>query len=73
MQKALLYALLTPHDKLRKLQDNSEFTELMVMQEEIKDLPLGVVWNEYLKREGLTESYLPEIKTYEKQILKERN
>ncbi|MDE5562759.1 MAG: L-rhamnose isomerase [Clostridiales bacterium] len=73
MQKALLFALLIPHDKLKKLQDNSEFTELMVMQEEIKDLPLGIVWNEYLKREGLAESYLPEITTYEKQILKERN
>ena len=73
MQKALLCALLMPHEKLKKLQDNSEFTELMVMQEELKDLPLGVVWQEYLKRENVKADYLAEIKTYEKQILKERN
>lgn len=72
MQKALLCALLTPHGKLKKLQDNAEFTELMVLQEEVKDLPLGVIWNEYLKREGIATDYLSEIKTYEKKILKER-
>ena len=72
MQKALLFALLIPHDKLKKLQDNAEFTELMVLQEEIKDLPLGVVWNEYLKRENVKADYLSEIKDYEKKILGER-
>ena len=73
MQKALLYALLIPHGKLKKLQDKANFTELMVMQEEIKDLPFGAVWKEYLKREGLEESYLPAIKRYESKILKERD
>lgn len=72
MQKALLFALLIPHDKLKKLQDNAEFTELMVLQEEIKDLPLGIVWNEYLKRENIKVDYLSEIKDYEKKILGER-
>lgn len=72
MQKALLFALLIPHDKLKKLQDNAEFTELMVRQEEIKDLPLGVIWSEYLKREGVKADYLSEIKDYEKKILGER-
>ncbi|MCH5158215.1 MAG: L-rhamnose isomerase [Clostridiales bacterium] len=73
MQKALLYALTVPHDKLKKLQDDSAFTELMVLQEEVKDLPLGVLWNEYLKREGVPSDYLKEAKAYEKQILKERS
>lgn len=72
MQKALLYALLLPHEKLRSLQDSAAFTELMVMQEEVKDLPFGAVWKEYLTRQGLAESYLPEIKNYETQLLKER-
>lgn len=72
MQKALLFALLIPHDKLKKLQDAAEFTELMVRQEEIKDLPLGAVWSEYLKREGVKADYLSEIKDYEKKILGER-
>ena len=72
MQKALLAALLMPHDRLKKLQDAGEFTELMVMQERVKDLPTGAVWKEYLSREGLDEDYLTAIKAYEKKILKER-
>lgn len=39
MQKALLYALLTPNDTLKKLQDNGEFTELMYRQEQLKTYP----------------------------------
>ncbi len=72
MQKALLYALLCNHDELKKLQDNSEFTELMVKQEEYKTLPFGAVWQEYLRRENLSEDYLTEIKKYEKEVLSRR-
>lgn len=72
MQKALLYALLLPHGKMKELQDEARFTELMVLQEEVKDLPFGTVWKEYLTRQGLGESFLPEIKKYESEILKER-
>lgn len=72
MEKALLYALLIPHDKLKKLQDESNFTELMVAQEEVKDMPFGAVWKEYLSREGLKEDYLAPIRAYEKNVLKER-
>lgn len=67
-----MYALLIPHEKLRRLQDESNFTELMVAQEEVKDMPFGAVWKEYLSREGLKEDYLGEIKKYEKNALKER-
>ena len=42
-QKALLAALCTPHDILRKFQDENRLTELMVWQEEIKTYPLGDV------------------------------
>ena len=72
MQKALLYALLTNHDELRALQDNNDFTTLMVKQEEYKTLPFGAVWQEYLHTQGLSESYLPTIKEYEQTTLKER-
>ena len=72
MQKALLYALLIPHDKLKKLQDKSAFTDLMVAQEEVKDMPFGAVWKEFLTREGLKEDYLTEIKKYESEVLNKR-
>ena len=72
MERALLYALLIDNEKLRKLQDESRFTELMVAQEEVKDMPFGAVWMEYLSRQGLEEDYITGIKEYEKEILKER-
>ncbi len=72
MQKALLYALLCNHEELKKLQDNSEFTELMVRQEEYKTLPFGAVWQEYLRCENLSEGYLTEIKKYEREVLSKR-
>lgn len=72
MQKALLYALLIPHNTLKSFQDKAQFTELMVLQEEVKDLPFGAVWKEYLKRENLTEDYLAEIKRYENEELSKR-
>ena len=72
MQKALLYALLCNHDELRSLQDNADFTALMVKQEEYKTLPFGAVWAEYLSRQGLKEDYLTEVREYERGVLKTR-
>ena len=72
MQKALLYALLLPNERLKKLQDEGDFTRLMVEQESAKMLPFSDVWAEYLKREKLTENYYDEIALYEKKVLKER-
>ena len=72
MQKALLYALLCNHKELKELQDKSDFTDLMVKQEEYKVLPFGAVWQEYLKRENVDSDYLSEIKEYEKEVLSKR-
>ena len=75
LQKALLFALLQPYEKLRELQDKADFTTLMAMQEELKVLPFGSVWDEYLKVNNLNAglSYLDEIKEYENKVLKERS
>lgn len=72
VQKALLFALLSPNEELKKLQENSNFTKLMVMQEELKTMPFGAVWSEYLSREGIKEDYLTEILKYEKEVLVNR-
>ena len=45
-QKALLFALLQPNDALKAMQDNGEFSKLMVAQEELKTMPFGDVWDE---------------------------
>lgn len=72
MQKALLYALLTPNDSLKKLQDESNFTQLMYEQEQLKTYPFGEVWAEYLKRQNLTDEWFSEIKEYETGVLAKR-
>ncbi len=72
MQRALLYALLLPNDRLRALQESGRLTELMVLQEAVKDLPFGGVWKEYLRREAVQEDYFSEIEQYEKEVLGKR-
>ena len=71
VQKALLYALLEPKT-LKALQDANNFTELMVRQEELKTMPFGAVWEEYLRRENIPQDYFAEIKRYEADVLSKR-
>ena len=72
-KKALLAAMLTPHEQLKKLQDNAEFSELMVRMEEVKMLPLGDVWEEFCRQCGTTEcGWFDEVKKYEKEVLSKR-
>ncbi len=71
VQKALLYALLEPKT-LKALQDANNFTELMVRQEELKTMPFGAVWEEYLRRENILQDYFAEIKRYEADVLSKR-
>ena len=72
VQKTLLFALLQPDEKLKQLQSESNFTEIMYLQEEMKTAPFGDVWNEYLERENVASDYLSEVKKYEQKVLVKR-
>lgn len=73
MDKALLYALLQPYDTLKKMQDTANFTEQMVLQEEMKTLPYGDVWEEYLRRNNFAGAdWFNKVRDYERKVLKER-
>jgi len=72
VQKALLAALITPHETLKTLQDNGDFTQLFVRQEECRSLPVSAVWREYLYREGIEEDYFLPTSVYVASVLKER-
>lgn len=72
VQKALLFALLQPSDKMKKLQDEANMTELMVLSEEFKTMPFGDVWEKYLEVENVKADYFTEIKEYEKKVLVNR-
>lgn len=72
--KSMLEALLTPHEKMKELQNEGNFTELMVRQEELKTMPFGEVWNEYCARCGAPADgeWFDKVMQYEKDVLKER-
>ena len=73
-QKAMLSALCMPHAELKKLQDEGNFTKLMVMQEEVKTLPFGDVWQKYCEECGVIadEKWFDEIVKYEEEVLSKR-
>ncbi len=74
MQKALLFALLTPDSDLRKLQNEGDFTKLMVIQEELKTLPFGEIWDQYCEECNVPKDgeWLDTVKKYENTVLKGR-
>ncbi len=72
VQKALLFALLQPSKKMQELQDSANFTELMILSEEMKTMPMGDVWAEFLNRQGTECCYLNSIKEYEDKVLVNR-
>ena len=74
MEKALLKALLTPWNLLKEAQDQGDHTRVLALQEEIKTLPWGEVWDEYLSRQGMVSDRImfEEIKQYEKEVLSKR-
>ena len=69
VEKALLYALLMPDGKMKDAQEKGEFTRLMYLQERVKTLPFGEVWEEYLASEGQSDDYLEAVAAYEKDVL----
>ena len=75
LQKALLYAMLEPHAELVKLQNEGNWTKLMVMMEEEKTMPFGDVWNEYCRSCGkpIDGEWFAQVEAYEADVLSKRN
>ncbi len=73
-QKALLFALLQPVEELKALQDSGNFTRLMVVQEELKTMPFGEIWDEYCRVCGkpLDGEWFSQAEKYEKEVLQRR-
>jgi L-rhamnose isomerase len=74
MQKALLWAMLMPNAKLKKLQDEGSFTALLVYNEETKTMPFGDIWTEYCTRSNVpaAEDWFDKITSYESEVLSKR-
>lgn len=74
MQKALLYALLSPNQKLKDLQEEGKLTEVIMLQEEIKTYPFGDIWDYFCESNGVPkkEEWYEVIRRYEKEVLEKR-
>ena len=74
LQKALLFALLQPNAELTKLQNEGNWTKLMVMQEELKTMPFGDVWDAYCQSCGKPADgqWFTQIENYEKEVQSKR-
>ena len=74
VQKALLFAMLQPQAELKQLQDSGNWTKLMVLQEEMKTMPFGDIWEEYCNRCGkpVDGQWFAAVAEYEKNVLAKR-
>jgi L-rhamnose isomerase len=74
MIKALLIALLEPSGKLRRMELEGDYTGRLAIQEELKTLPFGAVWDYYCTKMETPagESWLDEARAYEKDVLSKR-
>ena len=72
MQKSLLCAMLQPYDELKQLQNENNFSKIMFLNEKFKFMPIGDVWDEYLRRQGLSEDWFDEVEKFEKEVIAKR-
>ena len=72
LQKALLMALVTPD--FTQLQNDNNWTELMVRQEEMKTMPFGEIWEAYCRECGapVDGEWFEIVKKYENEVLAKR-
>jgi L-rhamnose isomerase len=72
--KALLTALLEPHEKLVEMETEGNLFGRLALMEAAKTLPMGAVWDIYCMRKdaALEERVIPEVMRYEREVLSKR-
>ena len=73
-RKALLNALLTPVDALKKAEASGDNTSRLAMSQEYKTAPIGLVWDYYCAKKGagVGLEWLDEVKKYEAETMSKR-
>jgi L-rhamnose isomerase len=66
--------MLEPTAKLQAAEADGDYTTRLALQEEMKSLPFGAVWDEYCRRKEVPVGvdWLREVKAYEKNVLARR-
>ena len=72
--KALLKAMVEPIGRLREAEAEGDYTGRLALQEEIKSLPWGAVWDRYCATAGVAvgRQWIDEVKAYESAVLSVR-
>ncbi|MCU0244913.1 MAG: L-rhamnose isomerase, partial [Acidobacteria bacterium] len=72
--KALLLALLEPHDRVRELDPPGRALDRLALFEELKALPYGAVWDFHCLKSGAppADEWLREVEAYERRVLSRR-
>ena len=73
-QKALLYALLEPTEKLREHEEAGEYFQRLALLEEQKTMPIGAVWTHYCEENNVPAEadWIKEAQRYEEIELNKR-
>lgn len=74
MLKALLFALLEPTQTLQTAEINMDFTQRLVIFEELKSLPWAAVWDYYCMKHNIPAAmdWYNDVKRYEQDVLSRR-
>ncbi len=72
--RALLMALLEPHNTLDELERSGDFTRRLALLEALKSMPFGAVWDHHCQAHEVPAGYafMDEIEAYEKNTLSKR-
>jgi L-rhamnose isomerase len=72
--KSLLRAMLEPVEALKRAELAGDYTTRLALTEEFKTYPFGAVWDYYCLQKGVPvrETWLAEVKAYERDVLLKR-
>jgi L-rhamnose isomerase len=73
-QKALLYALLEPTERLIEYEEHGRYFERLALLEEMKTMPFGAVWDHYCEINNVPvgTDWIKVVQRYEEQVLSKR-
>ena len=59
---------------LQKVEAEGDFTSRLALQEEVKTMPAGAVWDYYCLKSGVpvARKWLDEVKKFEQEVLSKR-
>ena len=72
--RSLLIALLEPTKALREVEVAGDYTSRLALQEELKAMPFGAVWDRYCEQQNVPvgPNWIADIRAYEESVLSRR-